>query len=268
MTWFWPRPPHSLGSIRPRKPSGPRASRLLRGKVSGRSFSAASGRIVSAQISLSRSSSAFCSSSRNQSGSNIGSSPAMADSGATVAIQLSSRQQRRVRPYPNGHRRFGSMLPPPPLAGPAFRHGHDALTLQPGPSPDDAMYALSMSRAHTSAQLRAVPPVERPVEGRYLYQIINTVSSTLDVDRVLRAIVDLVSEAIDCHACFVYSVEPQDGSLVLRAVSEPYDALVDRLRFNRGEGFAGWVAERDQPLFIPANALADPRIKVVPEAEE
>ena len=122
-----------------------------------------------------------------------------------------------------------------------------------------------MSVSHTSTPAEAAG---RGVESRYLYQIINTVSSTLDVDRVLRAIVDLVSEAIDCHACFVFSVEPQDDSLVLRAVSEPYGTLVDRLRFERGEGFAGWVAERDQPLFIPDNALADPRIKVVPEAEE
>ena len=85
---------------------------------------------------------------------------------------------------------------------------------------------------------------------------------------MLRAIVDLVSEAIDCHACFVYFVEPDDGSLVLRAVSDPYGALAGRLRFERGEGLAGWVAEHDQPLFITDNALADPRIKVVPEAEE
>jgi GAF domain-containing protein len=109
--------------------------------------------------------------------------------------------------------------------------------------------------------------VPRTVEPRYLYQVINTVSSTLDVDRVLGAVVDLVSEAMDCHACFVYSVEP-DGSLVLRAVSEPYGALVDRLLFEPGEGLAGWVAERDQAVFISENALADPRIKVVPEADE
>jgi GAF domain-containing protein len=108
----------------------------------------------------------------------------------------------------------------------------------------------------------------RAVEPRYLYQVINTVSSTLDLDRVLRAVVDLISEAIDCHACFVYSVEPSDGSLVLRGVSEPYGALVGRLRFDAGEGLAGWVAERDQPVFITENALADPRIKVVPEADE
>jgi GAF domain-containing protein len=106
------------------------------------------------------------------------------------------------------------------------------------------------------------------VESRYLYQIINTVSSTLDLDRVLAGIVDLVSEAIDCHACFVYFVDPADSSLLLRAVSAPYGSLVDRLRFEPGEGLAGWVAANNRSVFISENALADPRIKVVPEAEE
>jgi GAF domain-containing protein len=107
----------------------------------------------------------------------------------------------------------------------------------------------------------------RPTETRHLFRIINTVSSTLDLDRVLRAIVDLVSDAIDCHACFIYLVAP-DGSLVLRSVSDPYGALVDRLRFERGEGLAGWVAEHNQPVFLTEGALTDPRAKVVPEADE
>src|SRR4029079_5582908 len=87
MTWFWPRPPHSFGSIRPRKPSGASASRLRRGKVSVLSFSAASGRMVSSQICFRRSSSPSCSSVRYHSGLNMGSSPFMAESGTTVAIQ-------------------------------------------------------------------------------------------------------------------------------------------------------------------------------------
>jgi GAF domain-containing protein len=109
--------------------------------------------------------------------------------------------------------------------------------------------------------------VGRSAETRHLFRIINTVSSTLDLDRVLRAIVDLVSDAIDCHACFIYLVAP-DGSLVLRSVSDPYGALVDRLRFERGEGLAGWVAEHNQPVFLTEGALTDPRVKVVPEADE
>ncbi len=107
----------------------------------------------------------------------------------------------------------------------------------------------------------------RSTDTRHLFRIINTVSSTLDLDRVLRAIVDLVSDAIDCHACFIYLVAA-DGSLVLRSVSDPYGALVDRLRFERGEGLAGWVAEHNQPVFLTEGALTDPRAKVVPEADE
>jgi GAF domain-containing protein len=123
-----------------------------------------------------------------------------------------------------------------------------------------------MSVSHTSTVSSDTPA--RTVESRYLYQIINTVSSTLDLDRVLRAIVDLVSEAIACHACWIYFVDPSDGGLVLRAVSDPYSALVGRLRFEPGEGLAGWVAAHNRPVFIPENAPDDPRAKVVPEAEE
>jgi GAF domain-containing protein len=128
------------------------------------------------------------------------------------------------------------------------------------------VYDLAMSVSHTSRA--GDPAAPRTVESRYLYQIINTVSSSLDLDRVLRAIVDLVSEAIDCHACWIYFVDPDDGSLLLRAVSDPYSALVGKLRFESGEGLAGWVAAHNESVFIPENALDDPRVKVVPEAEE
>ena len=63
------------------------------------------------------------------------------------------------------------------------------------------------------------------------------------------------------------SSEP-DGALTLRAVSDPYRALVGKLRFDPGEGLAGWVAQHDEPVFLADNALDDPRIKVVPEADE
>lgn len=128
-----------------------------------------------------------------------------------------------------------------------------------------------MSVSHTSADAAEAPaPIvpQRGVDSRYLHQIINTVSSTLDLDRVLRAIVEVISDAIDCHACFIYFVDPDDGSLTLRSVSEPYGSLVGRLRFEHGEGLAGWVAANNQPVFLDDNALADPRVKIVPEAEE
>jgi GAF domain-containing protein len=129
------------------------------------------------------------------------------------------------------------------------------------------MYDFPMSAAHTPDAPPRAPDGPRAVDGRYLHQIISTVSSTLDLDRVLAAIVDLFSAAIDCHATFIYFVEP-NGSLTLRAVSDPYRALAGRLRFEPGEGLAGWVAQHDEPVFLADDALNDPRIKVVPEADE
>ena len=81
------------------------------------------------------------------------------------------------------------------------------------------------------------------------------------------AIVDLVSEAIDCHACSSTS-----SSQTARSSCAPSPIRTGRLsgelRFEPGEGLAGWVAEHDEPVFLADNALADPRIKVVPEADE
>lgn len=105
-----------------------------------------------------------------------------------------------------------------------------------------------------------------PAESRILYDIISTVASSLELEEVLAAVVRLLTEASSVHACFVYLIE--DDRLVLRAASEPYAELVGTISLERGEGLAWWAAEQRQPAFIRDNALADPRVKYVPELEE
>jgi sugar diacid utilization regulator/putative methionine-R-sulfoxide reductase with GAF domain len=100
-----------------------------------------------------------------------------------------------------------------------------------------------------------------------LREIISTVGSSLRLADVLAAVVGLLSEASAVHACFVYLREGADR-LVLRAASGPYSHLVGRIALERGEGLAWWVAEQRRPSFIRENALADPRVKYVPELEE
>jgi GAF domain-containing protein len=103
-------------------------------------------------------------------------------------------------------------------------------------------------------------------ENETLYAVIGMVSSSLSLDRVLGGIVDIATDATDCHACFIYFVE--DGTLVLRAASPRYAHLVDRLSWGLDEGLTGWVARTKTPAFIRENAMADPRMKYVPEIEE
>jgi GAF domain-containing protein len=104
------------------------------------------------------------------------------------------------------------------------------------------------------------------LESDTLYAVIGVVASSPDLDRVLAGVVGLLTEATGCHACFVYL---RDGQrLRLRAASSVFAHLVGRVEFGVDEGLAGWVVRHGRPEFIRDNALADPRMKYVPEIEE
>jgi GAF domain-containing protein len=104
------------------------------------------------------------------------------------------------------------------------------------------------------------------LQSETLYAVIAVVASAPDLDRVLDGVVDLLSEATECHACFVYL---RDGErLRLRAASRIYAHLVGQVEFGLDEGLAGSVARHGSPEFIRDHALADPRMKYVPEIEE
>ena len=102
---------------------------------------------------------------------------------------------------------------------------------------------------------------------KFLQEIVSTVASSLELAEVLPAVVRLMSDASGVHACFVYLVE-NDARLVLRAASAPYEAQAGKVSFERGESLAWWAVEHGEPAFIRDNALADPRVKYVPELEE
>jgi GAF domain-containing protein len=104
------------------------------------------------------------------------------------------------------------------------------------------------------------------LQSETLYAVIGVVASSPDLDRVLDGVVDLLTEATHCHACFVYL---RDGDrLRLHAASRVYAHLVGRVEFGLDEGLAGWVARKGTPEFIRDHALADPRMKYVAEIEE
>ena len=103
-------------------------------------------------------------------------------------------------------------------------------------------------------------------ENETLYAVIKTVSSSLDLDRVLAGIVEIATDATDCHAAFIYFVE--GDRLLLRAASPQYSHLVGSLGWDIDEGLTGWVARTKTPEFIRERALDDPRMKYVPELEE
>jgi GAF domain-containing protein len=104
------------------------------------------------------------------------------------------------------------------------------------------------------------------LESDTLYSVISVVASSPDLNRVLGGVVDLLTEATDCHACFVYMREAD--RLVMRSASRVYGHLVGRIEMGIDEGLTGWVARHKTPAFIRDAAMADPRMKYIPEIDE
>src|SRR3954454_4776891 len=110
------------------------------------------------------------------------------------------------------------------------------------------------------------PGAERSLGAETLYAVVRAVGASPDLDTVLAGIVDVLTEAPGCHACFVYM---RDGDVLrLRAASGVYAGLSGAVSMGLGEGLTGWVARNNRPAFIRENAMADPRFKYVPELEE
>ena len=101
---------------------------------------------------------------------------------------------------------------------------------------------------------------------KFLHEIVSTVASSIELADVLPAVVRLMSDASGVHGSFVYLLERDQ--LVMRAASPPYGRQVGKVAFERGESLAWWAVEHEEPAFIRENALADPRVKYVPELEE
>jgi GAF domain-containing protein len=120
---------------------------------------------------------------------------------------------------------------------------------------------VATGRSDLAAQLERVR-----LESDTLYAIISAVGSSVDLTKVLDGIVELVTEATGCHACFVYL---RDGDrLRMRAASRVYAHVVGKIEFALDEGLTGWVARTGEPAFIREDALSDPRMKYVAELEE
>ena len=88
-----------------------------------------------------------------------------------------------------------------------------------------------------------------------------SISNTLDLEAVLRHIVDVVVEVTKADACLLYLLSDGRDELILRASKNPHPKLIGRITIGLGEGITGWVARERTRVVIPNNASEDPRFK-------
>jgi signal transduction protein with GAF and PtsI domain len=98
-------------------------------------------------------------------------------------------------------------------------------------------------------------------ELKILHQISQSISCSLDLDQVLRQIIDLVVDVTRGDSCLLYLLDEPEDHLILRATKNPHPRLLGRVAVKIGEGITGWVAKEAQPVAIPRNASKDIRFK-------
>ena len=102
---------------------------------------------------------------------------------------------------------------------------------------------------------------EKTREVDVLHRITDSITNTLDLESVLKHIVDVVVEVTKADACLLYLVSDGHEELILRASKNPHPKLIGRITIGLGEGITGWVARERTRVVIPSNASDDPRFK-------
>lgn len=118
-----------------------------------------------------------------------------------------------------------------------------------------------MARGSTSLQRVQQALREKTREVEILHRISDSISNTLDLEAVLRHIVDVVVEVTNADACLLYLLSDTKDELVLRASKNPHPKLIGRITIGMGEGITGWVARERTSVVIPSSASDDSRFK-------
>ncbi len=108
-----------------------------------------------------------------------------------------------------------------------------------------AVYRDITDRRRTEESL-----LQRNRELAMLNQAGRALSSTLDLDEVLKTVVQEIHRLPDVLACSVWLIDPTTNELVCREVTNPHRQVVLGWRLPSGRGLVGWVAEHNQSLNV------------------
>lgn len=99
-------------------------------------------------------------------------------------------------------------------------------------------------------------------EINLLYQIIEIISRSDNLNDLLMQIARVLADTLKCESCLVYIFNESASKLILSGAWPPHPYQIGRLSLDLGEGIAGWVAEHKRVVAISKNAFKDSRFKV------
>ena len=98
-------------------------------------------------------------------------------------------------------------------------------------------------------------------ELEILSAIVDSIAYNLDLDAVLRQIIEIVYQETLADSIFLYVYDEALAKVVLRASKNPHHSLLGKVSLSLGEGITGWVAAHKKIVEITQNASDDRRFK-------
>lgn len=97
---------------------------------------------------------------------------------------------------------------------------------------------------------RGLGMADQQRENALLVGIIEAISAGPALDLLAARVAHLIGAATAADACLLYVLDDTDRTLTLAGASPPFHERVGRTRLSLGEGIAGWVASRREPVVI------------------
>jgi len=99
------------------------------------------------------------------------------------------------------------------------------------------------------------------------HQLARSLNSSLDLDTILRTILDQMERIIAADMWTLLMLDEQRNELYYAIASGNGEDALGDLRVKRGEGIAGWVMEHGETLIVPESETEDPRLRLALVAE-
>jgi diguanylate cyclase (GGDEF)-like protein len=101
---------------------------------------------------------------------------------------------------------------------------------------------------------------------RVFHELARALTSTLDLNSILRIILEYMERFIEADLWALLMVDPKRQDLYYASANGGEDPRLAGMRVKIGEGLAGWVAKHGETLIIP-EAAADPRLAAATQGQ-
>jgi signal transduction protein with GAF and PtsI domain len=109
---------------------------------------------------------------------------------------------------------------------------------------------------------------EKGQELKILHEIAKDISDDLDLNQLLKSIVDTIIHFVNVDSCLIYLYDRSNDELVLTASNDPEIKNPSDLRLKMGEGVTGWAAKEKKPVALSREAYKDKRFKAFASLKE